>query len=212
MGYCMGVANTSLLPPFMPVGRNEDGVFGSMLAFADRGALCAHLPIGIIHDSDRPAEYSGDRMVSARRTRLSELIIAILRLASTSTLAAPIQERLNRLGRLFIDVAQQPTGEFVHFLKESVLAARCSELARAATDIASARQPDYWREAFDEYHRTFCAGVLDGRFFIPEDFGESSPDRAFRDSQAFVKGFGDLVEAWPEIWRQANARRLESLV
>ena len=32
MAPCMGLANREVVPPFMPTGRNEDGVFGVMLA------------------------------------------------------------------------------------------------------------------------------------------------------------------------------------
>lgn len=40
------------LPPFYPVGRGEDAVFGQLLAA--RGALIGHAPYAVLHDPDEP--------------------------------------------------------------------------------------------------------------------------------------------------------------
>ncbi len=65
MTYCAGLANDELLSPFMPKGRNEDGVFGALLSYADATALSAHLPHGVIHDSIRPSAYDTREIASA---------------------------------------------------------------------------------------------------------------------------------------------------
>ena len=48
MTYCVGIDLASYVPPFSPVGRNEDGLFGAMLGFADRDAMgrCRSDPSG----------------------------------------------------------------------------------------------------------------------------------------------------------------------
>ena len=49
MGYALGLDNRTLLPPFFPVRRNEDGVFGAALRTCFTGALFAHVPIQLLH-------------------------------------------------------------------------------------------------------------------------------------------------------------------
>ncbi len=57
MGFCMGLANTSMVPPFLPTGRNEDGLFGMTLSAVDRAAVGGHIPYAVLHDSTRPSSY-----------------------------------------------------------------------------------------------------------------------------------------------------------
>jgi hypothetical protein len=46
---CMGLDNLDLLPPFMPVMRNQDLVFGSLIIKCVPGALFGFIPRGILH-------------------------------------------------------------------------------------------------------------------------------------------------------------------
>ena len=93
MAACMGLLNDDATPPFPSMNHNEDGVFGVLLAACDPSALFAHVPLGVVHDSHRPARHAGPRALSAAQCRLSELLIALVfRLLSRSdrTVARPI--------------------------------------------------------------------------------------------------------------------------
>lgn len=50
MAICSAYDGTRDLPPFYPVGRGEDAVFGQLLAA--RGGLIGHAPYAIVHDPD----------------------------------------------------------------------------------------------------------------------------------------------------------------
>ena len=205
--YCLGLENDHMTPPFMPVGRSEDTVFGAMLGFIDAAALFAHLPYGIVHDSDRPSTYqSNDRLLSARQTRVSEFLLAMMAVIAPATFSTSAADRLKHLGRGLMDIGEQDVDEFANLVRETALMLRCRPLAQLDSAMAvDSRWPDHWRSAIGEYAEAFRAHAASPEFFVPIEFREaSSVDAAFRRMQAFVRDFGALIQAWPEIWQEAS--------
>jgi hypothetical protein len=49
MSYAYGCINDELLPPFMPMGRNQDGAFAAAVAATLPGATLCHLPFYVQH-------------------------------------------------------------------------------------------------------------------------------------------------------------------
>jgi hypothetical protein len=45
----IGLDNRKILPPFMPVGRSQDVIFGVALSQCVAGGYCAHLPWALLH-------------------------------------------------------------------------------------------------------------------------------------------------------------------
>ena len=209
MAYCMGLAGESLVPPFMPVGRNEDGVFGAMLGFVDPAAAFAHLPVGVRHDSGRPSAYGDDRLRSARETRVSELLAAVTR--SRASVTAPVEaaERLRFLGRGIRELGALAPADFAAFVADVVLGGRCQQITRLEADLATMPTcPDYYRAAFDEYRQAFRASATDRAFLLPVEFRDGGAiDDGFARLQSYVGRFGALIEAWPEMWNGARALR-----
>ena len=207
MSYCIGLSNRALMPPFMPLGRNEDGVFGAMLAYADRYALFAHLPVGVVHDSSRSAAYGAECAISATETRIGELLCAAIRGVSASTLARGTEDRLACLAGHFLDLAALTDDEFTLCVRETIAAGRCQELALLEQELFENDYPDFWRTAFEQYRRTFKASALKPEFFVPCEFRRgASPEDGLRRTKAFVRRFADFILRWPEIWEMCMRR------
>jgi hypothetical protein len=68
----MALANTEILPPFCPIGRNEDGVFGALLKMVAPSALVAHVPLAVLHAANHGREY-----MSLPEFRLSDLFLSL---------------------------------------------------------------------------------------------------------------------------------------
>jgi len=208
MAYCMGLANDELLPPFMPFGRNEDSVFGAMLALADPMALFAHLPLGIIHDSHRSSLYPIDqRTQSAQQTRLSELLLFELQALAPSIPAGSSRERLEWIGHRLIALGNAPARTFADRVTHAVVADRRRALAVMASTTEDAAMPDYWRAAVDAYRIALQESAKHPRFFVPIECqsGDAFADRFVR-TQNFLRQFGEFIVWWPRIWE--TARRL----
>ena len=50
MAYCIALDNRDPLPPFAPLGRDQDGVFGAWLRLAESESFTAHLPFAVSHE------------------------------------------------------------------------------------------------------------------------------------------------------------------
>lgn len=206
MSYCMGMDNSVVLPPFMPQGRNEDGVFGTMLAFCDRRALFGHLAVGVIHDSDRPANYDETFTFSARHTRVSELMRYLTRVTSMAPGLAPA-DRLTRLGAFLTDIAGLAPRDFEVFVRELILRFRTDELRQLVQFAASGSRPEWWRTAVAEYLRAFRRSGTRRDFVIPAEFtnAHGSPSESLEHTRQFVGHFGELLRAWPDMWNHLRA-------
>jgi hypothetical protein len=215
VGYCMGIDNTSLVPPFMPVGRNEDGVWGATLGAIDPHALFAHVPYGVRHESDRPATYE-DLMPSARQSRICDLLLFLITRHGRATFAISPADRLRHLGQVLVDVGRLPAADFRILSTEARLSTLCNDIAQAESVMASDPMcPPHWRRAVDDYEQTFRRHVVAPDFFLPIEFKNSaSLEEGFANAQAYVGRFGELLMWWPQIWeiaRQANAQRRDAV-
>jgi hypothetical protein len=204
MSYCMGLGNVSLVPPFLPVGRNEDGVFGVMLSFCDRQALFGHLNHGVMHHSDRPSEYRPqERMPSAVHTRVSEFVLTCVQSSAMRLSVFSPDERLRRLGTELQDMGSLSPADFEEMLAESHLGQRGREIALMGSGRAGSDLPDYWLEAIRTYQRRWVESAKDRAFFAPVEFRGASCEAGFARTQQFLSRFGSALTWWPRVWYEA---------
>ena len=62
MTPCFGFDNRFILPPFFPVQRNSDGIFGLMLHRCGTGSRTGFLPYVVVHEPDSPRLFAPDEM------------------------------------------------------------------------------------------------------------------------------------------------------
>jgi hypothetical protein len=205
MAGCMALANTALVPPFMPLGRNEDGVFGAMLGAIDPLAVFAHLPMGVIHDSARPAIYEGRLMKSASEMRLSETMIAIIR-SGMNVITADPAARLGQLGNVLDDISRLDLQDFSIHLRHSVLGTRARQLSRIEAMLDQTSQyPAHWRSDLEAYRCTLIQSLARPDFFVPVEFQHCDSVRlGYVCTQQFVRQFAELISTWPALWAEAR--------
>jgi hypothetical protein len=149
----------ALLPPFMPVWRNEDGVFGWLLGACAPSVLTAFLPLIVRHESPAPQRPSTTRIAWSQvgRSTCTDLSMAILREASP--LAAPAgPRRLQDVGQELARVAALPpdafmslvAGHHTHFIDFQIGCLR--RVAGMTTD-----GPRLWRRDHERYLTVLAA-------------------------------------------------------
>jgi hypothetical protein len=204
MTYCAGLANDELLPPFMPRGRNQDGVFGAMLAFADAMSMSAHLPHGVLHDSTRPSHYAEGAVSSASITRICDVLLAATRQAEQASVAKGMATRLSRLAVVLHELAQLETDEFVDWFRHATLMRRCQSIQQLQ-DCSSGAPPEHWQAALARWRDRFVEAMSEPEFLVPLEFRTGASVRdCFREVQAFVRQHALLIDVWPELWRAAR--------
>jgi hypothetical protein len=201
--YCMGIDNTQLVPPFMPIGRNEDGVWGALLALMDPRAVHLHIPVGVRHDSCRPSRYE-TAMQSARESRLSEFLIGVIDGQASAITAASCDERLRQIGDGFLRIGALPLDEFIAVAMDSRLHQFASRMQKATAGVPPGKAYSHWREACDRYQELFRASARARDFFVPVEFRHyGSAKLGFAAMQQFVRSFAQLLDEWPLMWRRA---------
>ena len=205
MSQCTGIDNRALLPPYTPVLRGEDQLFGSMVHFlhpnavvADQAWAIAHLPIPERRwtkeeqrfDTAQPFEsfalaaMSGDRGHSKAREPL---------------------KRLGHLARVFDDLADTDTAELRRDYARSQVEGRATDFRELSQALEAAGDaPDRWKqfigEALDRLNHELVQNPEDRpiRGYPPGQEG----DALLTWWQGYWREFGQALRAWPAI-RQA---------
>ncbi len=174
MAFCMGLDNTELAPPFLPVGRNEDGLFGSMLSALDPHSVCGHLPYAVLHDSNRSSRYSSPGFRSAQETRLADLLTRLTNQWIRSARGAEPHARLTRLGEWLGDLASLGKPDFVTAMSVTTLTTRERELMFIERALnRRGTYPAHWRRDLNAYRDALLASVRGRKFLLPIEFRSS---------------------------------------
>jgi hypothetical protein len=199
MAVCMALANDALLPPFLPFGRNQDGLFGVMLHFIDRTALFGHLSYGIVHDSLRASAYASATIVSATQNLFANLLVSFARRARFRSGSA--SANLAGLSDSLHDVSRLPIREFITRAMQVTLEDRCARLAALRDRLSiDASYPAYWRKAVDRYQDAFYKSAVRPEFYIPVEFkGGRRIDDAFALVREATGQFAELITWWPRM-------------
>jgi hypothetical protein len=206
MAFCMGVANREVVPPFMPIGRNEDGAFGVMLAAFDPATVFGHVPVGVLHDSNRPSERAGEP-ISATESRLSDLVISVVRRSRFRSKTTSCETWLQEMGQSLMDIGHRDERGLAAFVTDVILGERSLELEQLVKDSSGSDCPEHWRAAVGKYRDQLSNSMTTREFFLPAEFHAlGSVDAGYRALQTFFLTFGRLLASWPALW--VAARRL----
>jgi hypothetical protein len=207
MMYSAGLDNRTLMPPFIPVGANEDGMFGVTLHLIAPLSFLGYLPVGIVHDSNRGSTYDGGPMPCVSQTRIAELLFALLHqwTASEQVQATP-DGRLRSIGDYLIALSEAATADFAAYAVTTSLDLWKRERDRLDAVIAITPElPSFWLRELEKYRRTFLKRAIEPAFFVPIELKQPNAERnGFRRTQKYLGQWGRLMQAWPEIWEIAR--------
>lgn len=206
MGYCMGVSSSGVLPPFLPIGRNSDGVFGRILSTIDTSALFGHVPCGVIHDSQRPSRF-GTVNLLASHTRLFEVVFAILFRCGPAIIAKSVAARRRMLSAVFRELAELELDEFAAFVAGAVLEWKCRQLDHADAISRNGQRPAYWRDALERCRTELYAHAVCPDYFVPVEFHHKPRREALSSVQLCLRQYGEVLDMWPAL--MAAAQRLD---
>jgi len=206
MTGCMGLANTSITPPFLPVERNEDGLFGATLAAMDEQTVGCHIPYAVVHASARPARYSTGRFPSASETRTADLLLWLMRSWAHEIVSKDPRRRLMMLGRWLQDLGALRRVDFARVTSLATLSARQRELRVIESALGELdTYPVYWRKALRTYRALLLKNVTKPSSLLPREFHGAGPISAgYEEFRQFVRSAGELYMEWPSLWMKAK--------
>ncbi len=205
MATAIGVDNRTLLPPFLPVGRNEDGFFGNLLARCAPEICTLHLPLAILHSAPEGRPYH--RLPhQPQKIRLSELIIMLIsgcRLCAGAT----TESAFRQLGEYLSSAAQSQRFECI--AREAVQRSR-RNLFEAIDQRRTANEnlPRWWLARLNELQENVGRLIQSDDCWHPEELLGCSPTEVAQQTAKIARITGEMLKHWPtiiEISRECNS-------
>jgi len=185
-----GLANNTALPPFLPIGRNQDGVFGTLIQLMAPGSV-AHLPIAVLH------EPPTKRLTSFPDFRLADLIDATIRRLSP-TYRIGSKNLLEMVGRELEYIAYLGPSDFLEQLSE----ARDVYFQQILTSIDLAlatgmNRQKYWLTLLLRFRRQTVTARLSRSALFPLEVqhGTGRSD-AVTASRNVLRDTASLLQSW----------------
>ncbi len=206
MGYCMGIDNRRLTPPFMPVGRNQDGLFFAAVLKCSSSALAAHLPAAITHL--RASRAGAERLPIGHGLvlpRICDIMTAVIEGRAPAISEDPAVN-MTRIGEQMEALGGLASTGFAEEVRQScwrVVQGHVLALERQREDLADA--PSYWRSDVAKAIEFLLRAAEDPTWPQALDLGaKASSEQARHLEQAHFRAFGWLLAAWPQLFEAAR--------
>lgn len=214
--HCMtmgcGIDNRNLVPPFLPILRNQDMLFGLMIRMTIPGSVSAFLPVVICHEPERRPPFTSVYEMVQRSAIMgtADIVAALLSGLEMPSEISEASDRLVWMGMFLSGLANRELGQFETSVRERVLRVMSRELRRIDECLEINRDgPQYWRADLEKLRERLRDRISDSHTVIPGDIvrGGSRSDllQRFRN---VVLNYGQLLQYWPRM--VAAARTLKA--
>jgi hypothetical protein len=216
--FCMttffGFDNRRLLPPFFPVQRNADGIFGIMLQKCVDGSHAAFLPSVLLHTPPAQRVFEPDAIwADAENVRLSDVVIACIFAQAVAGVPSTDAARIAQVGRHLQSLGALKLQEFdahVRSLQQYRTMAFMTALQSHLQTYAAL--PGFWAEDVKRMIALTAKAATAADYLVPRDLRDGrEAGEARRLTQELVARFGELLEAWPTIAAAAGRLRANGL-
>ena len=198
---CIGLDNRGLLPPFMPVGRAEEVIFGAIASRCLGTVYAGHLPWVIPHLPADQRSFRKQHVFSiGPGTFVSSRLNSVNKMPTQSS-----DEQLRRLGRDLEEVGRLPQAPFEQIARSAVwqnMSSLTSELEERLQN-SERSYPALWARdvrAFIELARREALTPINRMYELE---GGREP------TQVLVSRFGQVLQWWPAMVDTARSLRQE---
>jgi hypothetical protein len=213
MSYCAAFDNRTLLPPFPPLGRDQDGIFALWLNATDPFSLSACLPLAVLHEPPEARSFPEDAILrGAQGILLNDALRLGVDLGTSATTVGSVSERLRRLGSWHETLGSMPLADFHEFLLERRLdlLARAIQMFEHCLATFGSR-PAWWARDIHKVIKA-CEQAMAGPAALR--LTESGATHSIEDDlsvlrryvQKYVGWCGKLLKEWPGICEAAAGR------
>ncbi len=206
--WCMSTAlaydNRKLLPPFMPVQRNQDGVFGLTLRRCFEENLFGHVPWVLLHDPPEVRAYPNDNFW--KRTRTSDCIAACI--LSLNFLPGLYEgaTRLQAVGQHLVEIGSLPLRDFEEFLRIQLWKLHSAYLSTMETHLQTYQGSSaLWANNLRNHLQNVTQAITETDYALPQSLLEGRTTESARNLlRMIVFRFGELLWWWPKIDQTAR--------
>jgi hypothetical protein len=207
-GPALAIDARELLPPFFPVQRNTDGIFGVTLRTTIEGGCMAHLPWTLEHAPAEARTIPGDALTRfAGQFRIQDTVLASIHsFPAIGGGGDDAPARMAALGQHLRAIGSLQGQDFLAFIRPWVWRVKGTFIAALEGDLAAhSNQPSYWAADVRRFLEAFREAMATDAYFLPEDLPTSRSDDERADlTHRLVRRFGDLLNWWPAIFERAR--------
>jgi hypothetical protein len=214
MGANIGLDNRGLLPPFQTAARNEDGIFSVLVRGCIPSSFIGFLPRTVLHDPVVPRQFPVDRFqetvgVLEAADAIQHLIWSWPQPPGRST----TRRRLVSLGSFLIELGELEAVEFETRLRQIWLTLCSSEAAyiEKALRQQGPGEPTDWSTDLRRYLDTLIERLESDAPVSLRELEGRPPEEARGDLQRYLRDFGGLLCAWPDLVEAARDLRCRGI-
>jgi hypothetical protein len=210
MSMSIGLDGRALLPPFLPVQRNCDGLFGITLRLCFPGAFSAFVPWVTEHTPSPPRSTSFDAFFrSLGQTASEDALCGLVAATPVECDRTDPRVALRALGSLLERWGSWPLAELEELVHVQVLRARSLDVAILDDTLRRYhRAPAYWARDVEEAAARLRATLPTRALGLPADLVATFGDEAGREAnRRMVRRYGEVLRCWPDLWEAARDLR-----
>ncbi len=196
---CYGFDASDILPPFFPHIRNEDGVWAFLLRASYPDAPIAHLPFAFEHKRGIHPSFRMEHRASG--IGAGTVLQRLLSFFADELKAPEAGERLVALGSRLSGAASLSLRQWKRLLLELHLKHEGAMVARLEADLdRSGGSPGFWAKDLRSFLDRYLDELPASAPSLPREF-QHLGDEGESAFQRFAGSCGELLSAWPEIWK-----------
>jgi hypothetical protein len=190
-----------LLPPFLPLGRGQDTLFGALLDMIAPTGYVAYLPYTVAHRPELPRLGA----LQARHLRVHLFHAVLFCIGSLAGMAMPPDRAaaLQTIGRHLCDLgSKMPAAELEDFIRQRARERTLEDLADCAELLRHfGFRPAYWARDLEAYMSLRREAMAGEDFAVPWDLASPGWSRAeiLAHTQEIIRQYGELLLAWPDM-------------
>jgi hypothetical protein len=212
MATFLGLDNRKLLPPFLPITRGADYIFGLTLSQCFRDAYVAHLPWALLHSPMETRQFwPGEIIRGASGIDFDALVSVLIKKFQPEDGLGENGRQLRALGNYLMELGSLPQPDYADYVYKGV-SDEAEMLIASLEDRAQSRSfsPSNWaadvarcvsllRQSFSRREVIVHLDLLNGL----------RGKEAARLSQRVIQAFGHLLYWWPEMVDAARQLKLQ---
>jgi len=205
MAYALGLDNSEFLPPFFPIFRNEDGLFGRLLQATGQHAFQGYVPWAIMHDPGPGRSYRPSEAF-VTTVGFAELLGACI---NDCPISHAIQSRVGRfriLTTYLYELSVLPEQELSEYLQRLVTRLHAGRITLLESSLKRLDSPpDFWRRELKRVVETGSRDLGRRDRFVPHDLATlDGSARATALLKELLGRFANVMTWWPHM-RQCTA-------
>ncbi len=212
MAPSVGLDARTLLPPFFPYGRNQDGAYAVALRTLLPDAYLGHLPAAVEHLPGEARRFGEDADRAAMGTALlADVLIHALELAPSGH-GLYVDGRFHQVGAHLARLGGLPPRELTELLTVERAGRVAGQVGRlqAAADAPPEGAPEAWLADVERAIEHLRAVATEAERVLPVGWvKELGAEGAAARAGEVLRLHGRLLEAWPRVFEAAKQLRSE---